>query len=109
MRAAEHCPVSILQARGGDAIPEVALWAIDRFVRLLSAPAVELPQNDQHRGAQGWSLELGTGTGPYGACWSTQYCVAVLSRWAESSTRLGGFRALKNTLAAPYTTKVNYL
>ena len=26
----------------------------------------------------------------------------------ESSTRLGGFRALKKTPEAPYTTKVNY-
>jgi hypothetical protein len=26
----------------------------------------------------------------------------------ESSTRLGGFRALKKTTDAPYTTKVNY-
>ena len=57
-----------------------------------------------HRGG----LELSTGTGPYGACRSTQCCVAVWTTWAESSTRLGGFRALKNTLEAPYTTKVNY-
>ena len=27
--------------------------------------------------------------------------------WVESSTRLGGFRALKKTPDAPYTTKVN--
>jgi len=31
----------------------------------------------------------------------------VRSIWVESSTRLGGFRALKNTTEAPYTTKVN--
>jgi hypothetical protein len=31
----------------------------------------------------------------------------VWSRWVESSTRLGGFRALKKTTEAPYTTKVN--
>jgi hypothetical protein len=30
------------------------------------------------------------------------------SRWLESSTRLDGFRALKKTPEAPYTTKVNY-
>ena len=30
--AAEHCPVCILQARGGGAIPEVVLSTIDRFV-----------------------------------------------------------------------------
>ena len=36
-----------------------------------------------------------------------QCCLAVWSRWVESSTRLGGFRALKKTLEAPYTTKVN--
>ena len=57
-----------------------------------------------HRGG----LELGTGTGPYGACRSTQCCLAVWSRWVESSTRLGGFKALKKTTEAPYTTKVNY-
>ena len=51
---------------------------------------------------------MGTGTGPYGACRSTQCCVAVWTRWVESSTRLDGFRALKKTLEAPYTTKVNY-
>ena len=39
---------------------------------------------------------------------STQCCLAVWSRWAESSTRLGGFRALRKTTEAPYTTKVNY-
>ena len=52
-------------------------------------------------------LELGTGTGPYGDCRSTQCCVAVWSRWLESATRRVGFRALKKTLEAPYTTKVN--
>ena len=39
---------------------------------------------------------------------SEQCCLAVWSRWLESSTRLGGFRALKKTTEAPYTTKVNY-
>jgi hypothetical protein len=48
------------------------------------------------------------GTGLYGACRSTQCCLAVWSRWVESITRLGGFRALKKTTEAPYTTKVNY-
>jgi hypothetical protein len=43
----------------------------------------------------------------YGACRSTQCCLAVWSRWVESSTRLGGFRALKKITEAPYTTKVN--
>ena len=52
-------------------------------------------------------LELGTGTGPYGDCRSNQCCVAVWSRWLESATRRVGFRALKKTLEAPYTTKVN--
>ena len=51
---------------------------------------------------------MSTGTGLYGACRSTQCCLAVWSRCAESSTRLGGFRALKKTTEAPYTTKVNY-
>ena len=40
-----------------------------------------------HRGG----LELSTGSGLYGACRSTQCCLAVWSRWVESSTRLGGF------------------
>ena len=51
---------------------------------------------------------MSTGTGLYGACRSTQCCLAVWSRWVESSTRLGGFKALKKTTEAPYTTKVNY-
>jgi hypothetical protein len=60
-----------------------------------------------HRG--GLEFELSTGTGLYGACRSTQRGLAVWSRWVESSTRLGGFRALKKTTKAPYryTTKVN--
>ena len=34
---------------------------------------------------------------------STQCCLAVWSRWVESSTRLGGFIALKKTTEAPST------
>ena len=34
---------SILQAHGGDAIPELALWTIDLLYRFLSQPLVELP------------------------------------------------------------------
>ena len=52
-------------------------------------------------------LELGTGTGPYGDCRSNQCCMAVWSRWLESATRRVGFEALKKTLEALYTTKVN--
>ena len=52
-------------------------------------------------------VEHWRGTGLYGACRSTQCCLAVWSRWVESSTRLGGFRALQKTTEAPYTTKVN--
>ena len=48
----EHCPVSILQAHGGDAIPHLALWTIDRFVRFLSQPLVELPLHQQSSAAQ---------------------------------------------------------
>ena len=51
---------------------------------------------------------MSTGTRPYGNCWSTLCCLAVWSIWVESSTSLGGFRVLKKTLEAPYTTKVNY-
>ena len=56
-----------------------------------------------HRGGP----EVGTGTGPYGDCRSTQCCMAVWARWSESDTRRVGFRALKKTLEALYTTKVN--
>ena len=45
--------------------------------------------------------------GLYGACRSIQCCLAVWFRWVEPSTRPGGFRALKKTTEAPYTTKVN--
>ena len=41
MRAAEHCPVCILQAHGGDAIPGFAGWTIERFVAVTTPPAVE--------------------------------------------------------------------
>ena len=68
----------------------------------------EEQDQSRHRSAHREGLELSTGTGPYGACRSTQCCLAVCSRWAESITRLGGFRALKRTTEAPYTTKVNY-
>ena len=37
------CLVCILQARGAGAIPRLALSTIERFVRLLSTLAVELP------------------------------------------------------------------
>ena len=70
----------------------------------------EEQDRSRHHSAHRGGLELGTGTGPYGACRSTQCCLAVWSRWLESSTCLGGFRALKKTTEAPYsyTTKVNY-
>jgi hypothetical protein len=42
-RAPDHCPISILQAHGGGAIPGFALWTIDRFVAVSSTLAVELP------------------------------------------------------------------
>ena len=37
-----------------------------------------------------------------------EFCLAVWSTWVESSTALGGFRVLKKTQEAPYTTKLNY-
>ena len=37
-RVPEHCPISVLQAHGGGAIPRLALWTIDRFVRFSSEP-----------------------------------------------------------------------
>jgi hypothetical protein len=42
-RVPEHCPISILQAHGGGALPGFALSTIDRFVRVSSQPAVEQP------------------------------------------------------------------
>jgi hypothetical protein len=42
VRAAEHCPVCILQARGGGAIPGFALANDRTFLRLLTPLAVEL-------------------------------------------------------------------
>ena len=67
----------------------------------------EEQDRSRHHSAHRGRLELSTGTGLYGVCRSTQCCLAVWSRWVESSTRLGGFRALKKTTEAPYTTKVN--
>jgi len=44
----------------------------------------------RHHSAHRRGLELlSTGTGLYGAYRSTQCCLAVWSRWVESSTRLG--------------------
>ena len=68
----------------------------------------EEQDRSRHHSVHCGGLELSTGTGLYGACRSTQCCLAVLSRWVESSTRPGGFRALKKTTEAPDTTKVNY-
>ena len=44
VRAAEHCPISILQAHGGGALPRLALWTTERFVRFSSTLAVDLPR-----------------------------------------------------------------
>ena len=54
---------------------------------------------------------LGLGLGLAVRCVSVDPVLsAVWSRWMESSTRLGtGFRTLKKTTEAPYTTKVNYI
>ena len=68
----------------------------------------EEQDRSRHHSAHRGGLELSTGTELYGAFRSTQCCLAVCSRWMESSTRLGGFRALKKTTEAPCTTKVNY-
>ena len=83
MRAAEHCPVCILQARGGGAIPELALSTTERFVRLLTGPAMELPKSLRwplsHGGGAGGSAATGLKPGLtlYGV-----YMVAVLkSLW----------------------------
>ena len=67
------------------------------------AGSIEVPLSPPRRaGVEHWDAGL------YGACRSTQCCLAVWSKWVESSTRLGGVRALKKTTEAPYTAKVNY-
>ena len=53
MRAAEQCPVWILQARGGGAIPEVALSTIERFVAITVGPLVKLPEKLPARQTRG--------------------------------------------------------
>jgi len=68
----------------------------------------EEQDRSRHHSAHRGGLELSTGTGLHGECRSTQCCLAVWSIWVESSTRLGGFRALKKTTEASYTIKVNY-
>ena len=67
----------------------------------------EEQDRSRHHSAHRRGLELSTWTGLYGVCRSTQCCLAVWSIWVESSTRIGGFRALKKTPEAPCTTKVN--
>ena len=54
-------------------------------------------------------MAAGGGAWLVGAATHHQCCVAVcgLDRWLESATCRVGFRALKKTLEAPYTTKVN--
>jgi hypothetical protein len=49
-----------------------------------------------HRGGAA-GVEHWDGAVRWRACRSAQCCLAVWSRWVESSTRLGGFRALKKT------------
>jgi hypothetical protein len=43
VRAAEHCPIYILQAHGGGAIPGFLLSKSERFVAITALPAVEQP------------------------------------------------------------------
>ena len=61
-------------------------------------------------GSPGTGLELSTGTGLHGVCVGRPSVVWLcgLDGGVESITSLGGFRALKKTPEAPYTTKVNY-
>ena len=69
----------------------------------------EEQDRSRHHSAHRGGLELSTGTGMYGVCRSTQCCLAVWSIWVESSTRLGGFKALKKTTEAPYTNQSELL
>ena len=49
----EHCPISILQAQGGGAIPGFALWTTERFVAVTALPFVDLPANGNAIAARG--------------------------------------------------------
>jgi len=85
--------------------PSTIATVLEKLQSALQKSRYRSHHHSAHRGG----LELSNGTGLYGACRSTQCCLAVWSRWVESGTRLvGGFRALKKTPEAPYTTKVNY-
>ena len=75
----------------------LACW---RSVNPLSRRAGSIAPPLGPPGRAGVEQDLSTGTGMYGACRSTQCCLAVWSRLVESSTRLGGFRALKKTSEA---------
>ena len=80
----------------------LSLWQQGRIVsaynsyRLREASIRSLEERDRsrcHSAHHGGLDGVGhwDGRGLYGACRSTQCCLAVLSRWVESSTRLGGF------------------
>ena len=76
------------------------------IVRALVEASIRSPEErdrSRHHSAHRGGPRLSTGTRTYGACRSTPCCLAVWSIWVESSTALGGFRVLKNTLEAPYT------
>ena len=95
---------SAWSSRAGSSPPTIAT-VLEKLQSALQKSRIDrATTSSAHRGG----LALSTGTGLYGACRSTQGCLAVWSRWVESSTRLGGFRALKKTTEAPYTTKMNY-
>ena len=53
-----------------------------------------------------WLQRRVAGEGPLSAVWGV--FLFQMGKAVESSTRLGGFRALKTTTEAPYTSKVNY-
>ena len=82
-----------------------ARQTIARALEKLHIPcSPEERDRSRHHSAHRGVLRLSTGTRPYGACRSILCCLAVWYRWVESSTALGGYRVLKKTQEAPYTT-----
>ena len=71
-------------SRAASSKPTIASAWLKSFNPLFRrAGSIEVPLTSAHRGG----LELGTGTGLYGACRSTQCCLAVRSRWCRGPVR----------------------
>jgi hypothetical protein len=95
---------SAWSSRAGSSPPTIASVVPRRFNPLSRRAGSIAPPYSAHRGG----LELSTGTGPYGACRSTQCCLAVWSRWVESSTRLRGFSVRALAKKTPEARALHY-